>query len=303
MKFNKDSPIIKHKVNARYWKFAQENATKVAICVDHELDKDGNLLYDIIAELEYEEYLEIKGNLRKIFGSKKFWTMGGWELGFLYPLLIYTDKKKLTESSSLFYIDTKIDMKGINTHFSFLLDTGAGMCHMTYPLWEDMKQHMRFFDENKKLCELAGIKFANDLTFENIPIYKKKGTTLGDGSTVLVFQTKIDAITFQKNKLGRGLPVTLNNITVNVMDHFESHFIIGCNVIKYLKLHSEPIGDEFTISIDFTDNGKRLLEKDRTEKKNNYMTHFYNFEDLIKENVCSDSSVTVQSNNDSYDLM
>ena len=51
------------------------------------------------------------------------------------------------------------------------------------------------------------------------------------------------------------------------MNHIEPHFITGCNVIKYLKLNSEPIGDEFTISVDFTEDGKRLLEKDRLDKK------------------------------------
>ena len=66
------------------------------------------------------------------------------------------------------------------------------------------------------------------------------------------------------------------------MNHAEPHFITGCNVIKYLKLHSEPIGDEFTISVDFTEDGRKLLEKDRAEKKNNYMTHFYNYEDLLQ---------------------
>ena len=111
---------------------------------------------------------------------------------------------------------------------------------------------------------------------------EREATTIGDGSRVLVFPTKLDSITFVMNKLGSGLPVTLNDITVNVMNHAEPHFITGCNVIKYLKLHSEPIGDEFTISVDFTEDGRRLLEKDRADKKNNFMKHFYNHEDLLR---------------------
>ena len=137
MKLSKDSPIIKHNVHQWEWKSAEENATRVAICVACRKGSDDALYFDIIAELEYEEYLEIKNELIPTFGHNKVWTIGGLELGFLYPL-------------------------------------------------------------------------------------------------------------------------------------------------QYLKLHSEPIGSEFTISVDFTEDGKRLLEKDRIDKKNNYMTHFYNHEDLIK---------------------
>ena len=282
MKLSKDSPIIKHNVNQWEWKSAKENATKVAICVACRKGSDDAFYYDIIAELEYEEFLKIKNELRPTFGHNNVWTIGGLELGFLYPLHVYSEKRTVTESSGLFYLQTKIVMQNESSHLPCLFDTGAGMCHMTFPFWVKLKQHVRFFDENKRLCELVKIISADELTFDNIPIYKKRGTTIGDGSSILVFPVKIDSISFVLNKLGSGVPVTLNNITVNVMDHLESHFITGCNVIKYLKLHSEPIGDEFTISVDFTEDGRRLLEKDRIDKKNNYMTHFYNHEDLMQ---------------------
>ena len=72
------------------------------------------------------------------------------------------------------------------------------------------------------------------------------------------------------------------DITVNVMNHNETHFITGCNVIKYLNLYSKPVGKNFTITLDMTSDGNILLENDRKDKRNNYMTHFYNLEDLIK---------------------
>ena len=225
--------------------------------------------------------MEIRDQLKKTF-SPNYWTIGGFDLGFLYPLQMYTEKRTVVESSRLFYLQTKIIIQNESSHFPYLFDTGAGMCHMTFPLWKQLMQHKRFFDDNKELCKLAGINSADELTFENIPLYKRKGTTIGDGSSISIFPVRIDSITFALNKLGSGLPVMLDNITTYVMDHDELHFITGCNVIKYLKLHSEPIGDEFTISVDFTEDGKRLLEKDRQDKKNNYMTHFYNYEDLIQ---------------------
>ena len=56
----------------------------MAICVACELDENDDLYYDVISVLEYEEYLEIKGQLRDTFGENKVRTMGGWELGFAY---------------------------------------------------------------------------------------------------------------------------------------------------------------------------------------------------------------------------
>ena len=91
MKLSKDSPIIKHNVKKDDWKFSHENATKVAICVSCERGKDNFMYHDIIAELEYEQYLKIKDELENIFGPNNVWTIGGYELGFLYPLQTYSD--------------------------------------------------------------------------------------------------------------------------------------------------------------------------------------------------------------------
>ena len=110
MKISKDSPVIKRKVSVDEWKFAEKNATKVAICVSSHRDRDGWLYHDIIAELEYEEYLEIKGKLKAIFDEKEYWTMGGWELGLLIPMQEHANSMKHAESSMLFYVDTKIVM-------------------------------------------------------------------------------------------------------------------------------------------------------------------------------------------------
>ena len=104
MKLSKDSPVIKRNVKKRDWKFAKENATKVAICVTCEIGSDGSLYHDIVAEYEYEEFLKIRNELKKEFGPNGYWTIGGYELGFLYPMQVYYDKKTLAESFLLFHL-------------------------------------------------------------------------------------------------------------------------------------------------------------------------------------------------------
>ena len=89
MNLSKNSPVIKHRIKLMDWKFARENATKVAICTTCESDNDGFIYHDIVAEYEYEEFLAIKDELDKIFGPNGYWTIGGIELGFLYPLQTY----------------------------------------------------------------------------------------------------------------------------------------------------------------------------------------------------------------------
>ena len=91
MKLSKDMPVLKYGINAFDWKFSAGNETKVAICVACNKGSDRDLYFDIVAELGYEEYLEVKHELEKIFGVNKVWTIGGQELGYLYPLLAYTE--------------------------------------------------------------------------------------------------------------------------------------------------------------------------------------------------------------------
>ena len=57
----------------------------VAICINSTSDKDGRQYYVIIAELSYKEYLVRKNELKEELGGCDWWTIGGYELGFLYP--------------------------------------------------------------------------------------------------------------------------------------------------------------------------------------------------------------------------
>lgn len=291
--YSLDSPVIKKNVLKSDWKFDSENMYRVALCINSRIGEDRRIYYDIIAEFEYEEWKKIEKEVKASLPEGKWWTMGGVGLGFLYPLQTYSDKLERDRSHLLFYVDTKIEVDGNEFIDPYLLDTGAGVCHITFPLWKKLNQHNRFFELNKELCKLVGILNPEDLMFKNIPITKRKDTVIGDGSNIKVFDTKIDSITFQKNKLGQGIPVTVKDITAKVLDHTEEHFIVGCNVIKYLKLATEPKGDNFTISIDFTSDGKNLLDEDRKNKKANFMTNFYNYEDVQHPEEYAPSNVFV----------
>ena len=49
---------------------------------------------DKIISLLSKEYLVRKNELKEELGEYDWWTIGGYELGFLYPLLTYYDKLK-----------------------------------------------------------------------------------------------------------------------------------------------------------------------------------------------------------------
>ena len=80
----------------------------------------------------------------------------------------------------------------------------------------------------------------------------------------------------------KGLPVTLENITVNVMDHIRPSFITGCNVLKYLNFSSYPSEDGFNVRLDLTAYGRSFLESDRQKGIANTMNYYYNLADVTK---------------------
>ena len=95
---NKNSPVIKQGVSRRNWKFKEENARKVAICINSSTNSDGETSYDVIAEYDYDYFLSIRNKLNVNLEDIDWWTIGGYELGFLYPLLAYYEIKSRDES-------------------------------------------------------------------------------------------------------------------------------------------------------------------------------------------------------------
>ena len=91
MMLNKDSPVIKFNVRAEDWEFQKENARKVAICIHYRKDEENRLRFDIIAEYDYDDFLKIRSSLDNIFGPNGYCALGGYELGFLFPLQAYYD--------------------------------------------------------------------------------------------------------------------------------------------------------------------------------------------------------------------
>ena len=162
-----------------------------------------------------------------------------------------------------------------NIPFS-LLDTGAGICHMTYPLWLNMKLNISCYHNNPQLCNRMGINTPDGMTFDTLPLMSAT-STLGDGSQAKVYEIKMDDIQLGLPSLGFNHSINLENITVRLINHDRATFIIGWNVLKYLEINYYPSPDESVCQLSFTENGRKLLEHDRTGKINNYMLSMFNY--------------------------
>jgi len=60
-----------------------------------------------------------------------------------------------------------------------LLDTGAGVCHMTFRLWKELGLDKACFESNQCLMKQMGFKSKDDFTFKNLPL-ERTTTKLGD---------------------------------------------------------------------------------------------------------------------------
>ena len=98
-----------------------------------------------------------------------------------------------------------------------LLDTGATICHMTYPLWLMMGLNKLCWESNSELCKLMGIASPEEMTFDNLPLVSTI-SILGDGSHVKVFEFKLDAIELGRPSLGFNHSIKFENITVRLIN-------------------------------------------------------------------------------------
>ena len=160
---------------------------------------------------------------------------------------------------------------------SSLIDSGATICHMTYPLWLRMRLHEACWNSNTQLCKLMGIASPEELTFDNLPLVSTV-SILGDGSQVKVFEFRLDELELGKPSLGFNHSIVLENITVRLIDRKDSDFIIGWNVLKYLKPTYDPSPSNLIYQLELTDKGNQLLQQDRHEKVNNHMQSMFNYQ-------------------------
>jgi len=159
---------------------------------------------------------------------------------------------------------------------SGLLDSGATICHMTYPLWLRMGLHVTCWNNNPQLCKLMGITSPDKMMFDNLPLVSTV-SILGDGSQVKVFEFRLDGLELGKPSLGFNHSIPFDNITVRLINRKDSDFIVGWNIIKYLKPTYDPSPMDLTYQLELTDGGRQLFQQDRNDKVNNYMRSMFNY--------------------------
>ena len=157
-----------------------------------------------------------------------------------------------------------------------LLDTGAGICHMTYPLWLNMGLHKICWDANPDLCKLAGINTPEDMTFDSLPLVATS-SIMGDGSVVKVYEIKLNKLQLGLQKLGFNHFIEMEDITVRLIGHDHAAFIVGWNVLKYLDIQYTPSLANPICQLTLTDEGQQLFWHDRQNKISNHMQSMFNF--------------------------
>jgi hypothetical protein len=158
-----------------------------------------------------------------------------------------------------------------------LLDTGAGMCHMTYRMWIDMGLHKICWNANPTLCKLMGLDTPDDMSFDRLPLTATY-SVLGDGSQVKVYEFRLDKLQLGLPKLGFNHCIIMDNITVRLINAEDADFIVGWNVLKYLESHYTPSLIDPMCQLTLTSDGQQLFTHDRRNKLSNHMQSMFNFQ-------------------------
>jgi len=164
--------------------------------------------------------------------------------------------------------------KSKTTRFS-LLDSGAGLCHMSFGLWKLLELDALCFNDNPQLMSQMGIKSKEDLVFEKLPL-RLEASTLGDRTKAAAYLTKIDQLTLGEIKAGSN-PIRLNDITVKVINSDKLYFIVGVNVLRYTSVSYSPSPERARMRISLEQAGLDWFEQDRKNGLANSMTSMFNY--------------------------
>ena len=157
-----------------------------------------------------------------------------------------------------------------------LLDTGAGMCHMTYRMWIDMGLHKICWNANPSLCKLMGLNAPDDMTFDRLPLTAAY-SIFGDGSRVKAYEFRLDILQLGLPKLGFNHIIEMENITVRLINAEDADFIVGWNVLKYLEIHYIPSLTDPTCQLTLTHVGQQMYLNDMHNKIANHMQSMFNY--------------------------
>jgi len=168
-----------------------------------------------------------------------------------------------------FYCATELNSGGVSVVLqkTALLDTGATMCHMSFPLWCNLGFSTVCFNNNKALFLKSGITSPDMITFSSLPL-KPFYTILGNGVKVKTYEFRADELVLGNSSIV-SKPIMLNNITIRIMDSPDYELIIGMNVLRYLTVKYQPSISQSICHLMLDNNGKRLLDDDRISGINN----------------------------------
>ena len=148
---------------------------------------------------------------------------------------------------------------------------------MTYGLWLDMgldEVCFQSLQSNPSLFNALGFKSAKDMTFDTLPLVKKR-SELGDDNESTVYEFRLDALQLGKKSIGNPNPIVVNNVTVRVIYSMKSKFIVGGNILKYLAVNYNPTISGALYNLYLTVEGRQFLEQDRQKNINNFMQSMF----------------------------
>ena len=158
-----------------------------------------------------------------------------------------------------------------------LLDSGAGICHMTYRLWTFMGIHELLWKDNPKLCKQMGINAPYQMSFDTLPLASTV-SMLGDGREVKVYEFRLSALELGLPSLAFPHSIPFKNINVRLINREDSAFIVGWNILKYLQHTYHPSPSNLIYELELTEAGKQLFENDRKNKVANDMQSMFKYQ-------------------------
>jgi hypothetical protein len=157
-----------------------------------------------------------------------------------------------------------------------LLDTGAGMCHITYALWCKWGFDRLCFNGNPSLMNLAGFASADEMEFDRLPLAKGV-TRLGNDNEISNYEFRLDSLTLGVPTIGGSPYIPFNNISVKIIDSDKLSFIVGWNVLKYTTIQYVPSIINSICSFSFTKEGEDLMQRDRADGVSNCLPDIFSY--------------------------
>jgi hypothetical protein len=124
-----------------------------------------------------------------------------------------------------------------------------------------------------------GIAKHTEMTFSKLPfppLPEKYWTEVGNGAKVATYEFRIDKLTKGVSDSNSD-ELVFDNITVRLIDSPKSEFVVGMNVLRYIKVAFRPTSIQSICQLTLDENGKSLMEKHRVSKGVNNLQSTFNY--------------------------